>query len=147
MSQIFIPFNVPSLKNSRVSTPKGSFHSPTVRKYLQKLGVKKYSSKGYENYKTRPNLFEKAVKPMKDAFAPYSSSRKPPFLVGFWFIRDSKRKFDLINAMQILQDLLVAHGVIDDDNADILIPSPFMINCKWYSYDKERPWSDIGLLK
>ena len=132
--QIFIPFNVPSLKNSMVSTPKGSFHSKTVRKYLQKLGVKKYSSKGFENYKTRPNLFLEATEDLKKAI----KEQTPPAAIGFFFIRNSRRKFDIINAMQVVQDLLVAHGVIEDDNADYLIPMPIQIDGEWYKYDKEN---------
>jgi len=111
--------------------------SKTVRKYLQKLGVKKYSvsKKTVENYKTRPNLFEAAVKPMRDDL----KCRKPPHIIGFHFVRDSKRKFDIINAAQIIFDLLVAHGVIEDDDASHLIPMPIQINNAWYQIDKEFP--------
>lgn len=134
---VFIPFNTPSLKNSKVATSKGVFPSKTVRKYLQNLGVKKYScSKGtFENYKTRPNLFEKTVKPMREVFI----RRVPPYAIGLFFIRDSKRKFDWINAAQIICDLLTAHGVIEDDNMDFLIPQPIQIVNSWYTIDKERP--------
>lgn len=134
---IFIPFNVPSLKNSKVATSKGVFPSKTVRKYLQNLGVKKYScSKGtFENYKTRPNLFKKAVAPMKEALA----NRKPPHVIGLFFIRDSRRKFDLSNAQHIILDLLTAHQVVSDDNADVLISMPVRVCGSWYDIDKENP--------
>lgn len=134
---IFIEGNTPSLKNSKVATSKGVFPSKTVRKYLQNLGVKKYScSKGtYENYKTRPNLFEKAVGPMKG----FLSTRKPPYVISLFFIRNSKRKFDWINAAQIICDLLTAHGVIQDDNMDYLIPMPIQVAGSWYTVDTDRP--------
>lgn len=134
---IFIPFNTPSLKNSKVATSKGVFPSKTVRKYLQNLGIAKYScSKGtHVNYKTRPNLFEQAVEPMKETL----SLRKPPHEIGLFFIRDSKRKFDWINAVQIICDLLTAHSVIADDDMDNLIPIPINIAGSWYTVDKERP--------
>lgn len=139
---IFIEGNTPSLKNSKVATSKGVFPSKTVRKYLQSLGVKKYScSKGtFENYATRPNLFEAAVEVMKDTL----TDREPwpcqaPHVVGFFFIRDSKRKFDFINAAQIICDLLTAHGVIQDDNMDNLIPVPIQVAGSWYTIDKDRP--------
>jgi len=111
--------------------------SKTVRKYLQKLGVKKYSvsKKTVEDYKTRPNLFEAAVKSMRDEL----KCRKPPYLIGLHFVRDSKRKFDWMNSAAIICDLLVAHDVIEDDNMDYLIPSPFLINSVWYQIDKEFP--------
>ena len=49
---IFIPNNVPSLKNSKVKTGRGIFSSPTVNKYLRALGIQSFSSskkfvKGY----------------------------------------------------------------------------------------------------
>lgn len=134
---IFIPFNTPSLKNSKVYTAKGVFPSPSVRKYLQKIGVKKYSAcRGtFENYKTRPNLFEKAVEPMKEVL----TRSMPPYEVGLFFIRDSKRKFDWMNAAHIICDLLTAHGVIKDDNMDILIPTPIQIAGTWYTIDRDQP--------
>ena len=134
---IFIPGNVPSLKNSKVATSRGVFASKTVCHYLQDLGVRKYScSKGtFENYKTRPNLFEKAVEPMKEVLA----NREAPCVIGLFFIRNSKRKFDWINAVQIICDLLTAHGVIEDDNMDVLIPRPVKVAGSWYTIDRDRP--------
>ena len=135
--QIFIKGNVPSLKNSKVATSKGVFMSKTVRKYLQKLGVKSYSvsKKTVENYKTRPNLFEIAVAPMRE----YLRDKKPPYVIGLHFIRGTQHKADWINLAQIVCDLLVAHGVIFDDDMDHLIPSPYIILQRWYGYDKENP--------
>lgn len=134
---IFIPGNTPSLKNSKVATSKGVFPSKTVRKYMQSLGVKSYSCSRnyYVNYKTRPNLFEKAVEPMKEVLA----TRETPHEIGLFFIRNSKRKFDFINAAQIICDLLTAHGVINDDDMDNLIPMPIQVAGSWYTIDKERP--------
>ena len=136
--RIFIPGNVPSLKSSKVATAKGVFPSKTVRKYLQSLGVKKYSSRKrtVENYKTRPNLFEEAVVPMRIYLALF---RKPPYLIGFHFVRGTRHKFDFTNTTAIIEDLLVAHRVIEDDNMDILIPSPYLLGDLWYGYDKDRP--------
>ena len=134
---VFVPFNTPSLKNSKVYTANGVFPSPSVKKYLQKIGVKKYSvhEGTFENYKTRPNLFEKAVGPMKG----FLSTRKTPYEISLFFIRNSKRKFDWINAAQIICDLLTAHGVIQDDNMDYLIPMPIQVAGSWYTVDIERP--------
>lgn len=139
---IFVPGNVPSLKNSKVATSKGVFPSKTVRKYLQNLGVKKYScSRGtFENYKTRPNLFEEAVAPMKELFTQKEPVPYPiPCTIGLFFIRNSRRRFDWINAAQIICDLLTAHGVIHDDDMDNLIPMPIQVAGSWYTIDKERP--------
>ena len=138
--RLFIPGNVPSLKNSKVMTKRGIFHSKTVSKYLQKLGVKSYSAKDYENYVRRPNLFRDAVEPIKRAL----KDQKPPFVIGFFFIRGTRHRCDWINMVQILADLLVAHKVISDDNMDYLIPYPYMIDRQWYSYSKDKPgvWLD-----
>ncbi len=135
--RVFIPGNVPSLKNSKVATSKGVFMSKTVRKYLQYLGVKNYSvrKKTVESYKTRPNLFEEAIGQMRADLAHFN----PPHLIGFHFIRGTRHKFDFTNACAIICDLLVAHEVIEDDNMDILIPSPYQLDDLWYGYDKNHP--------
>jgi hypothetical protein len=132
--RFFIPFNVPSSKNSRVMAPgKGSFNSPAVSKYLQKLGVQHYSTskKVVKEYKTRPNLFKEVFKGI--TFKNYS-----PLILGYHPVRDSKRQFDLHNVFQIIGDLLTAHDIIEDDNADCLIPIPYEMNGKFYSVDKEN---------
>jgi hypothetical protein len=135
---IFIPFNVPSLKNSKkpVTLPGKDYTtfvpSDAVRKYLQKIGVKKYSGKKVECYTTRPNLFRQAV-------GDYFKDIQYPARIKFYFVRDTKRKFDFHNAVQIIADLLVAHGFIEDDNMDCFVPFPMFSNGKWYSVDKNRP--------
>lgn len=142
---IFLPGNVPSLKNSKVATKHGVFHSKTVRKYLQALGVKSFSARsGVENYKTRPNMFEMHFRGQFDDIS-------YPLPIGFHFVRSTKRQFDFHNAVQIIADLLVAHRFIEDDNMDCMIPIPMVINGKWYSVDKRQPgvivkvWHDLGL--
>ena len=142
MRYIYIPHNVPSAKNSKVKTEKGIFMSKSVRKYLQKIGVKNYSvsKKKYENYKTKPNLFAEAIAKMKDDL----SNEKSPHVIAFHFIRDSKRKFDFHNAVQIVADLLVSHGVIPDDDMDNFIPEAMMVEGLWYKVDKEKAGVIIG---
>ena len=143
--QIFIPGNVPSLKNSKIATTKGVFASKTVRHYLQDLGIRGYSlrERAVQEYQRRPNLFRAAIKPM------LSADIKIPHLIGLYFIRDSNRQFDWINAAQIIFDLLVAHRVITDDSMRYLVPSPFLSGKDmaevwgvpentWYCVDKER---------
>jgi len=132
--EIFIPYNVPSLKNSKVKTVRGVFFSKTVRKYLQKLGVKNYhmQTKQIENYKKRINQFQAIV-------AGQFKGVGYPLELGFHFVRDTNRKFDYINAMQIIQDLLVAHGCIIDDDCDHLVPYVYKRNGKYYTVNKEDP--------
>lgn len=54
-------------------------------------------------------------------------------------MRATRHKFDFHNAVQIVADLLVSHGYIEDDNMDYFIPMPYKDDDKWYTYDKENP--------
>ena len=133
----FIKGNVPSLKNSKVKTSSGIFASKTVTKYLRSLGIQSYSAsrkvvKGYSDI-NRPNLFLKSLEGFKESITSY------PIKLGFYFIRDSRRKFDMGNVCQIILDLLTAHNLIEDDNVDFILPYPMLNdegNC--YEVDKEN---------
>ena len=134
---IFIPGNVPSSKNSRINTTKGSFASKTVKSYLNSLGIQSYSSskklvKGYVN---KPNLIES----LKEDFLKQTSGKELPLEIGFHFIRDSKRKFDFHNIVQVVLDLMTAHDIIIDDNMDCVIPFALKMDSKFYSVNKENP--------
>lgn len=134
---IFIPGNVPSSKNSRINTVKGSFASKTVKSYLNNLGIQSYSSskklvKGYVN---KPNLIES----LREDFLKQTSGKELPLEIGFHFIRDSKRKFDFHNIVQVVLDLMTAHDIIIDDNMDCVIPFALKMDSKFYSVDKENP--------
>lgn len=131
---IFIPGNVPSLKNSKVKTGKGIFHSKTVQNYLRQLGIQSYSpsKKIVKEYKTRENEFRKAI-------GNYFDNAKYPLIIKFHFVRNSKRQFDIINVQQIILDLLTAHNFIADDNADCIIPAVFRMNNNYYTIDKNKP--------
>ncbi len=72
---IFIPGNVPSLKNSKIKTARGIFPSKTVMKYLRSLGIQKYSVSKKEviGFKTRDNLFENLRSSWFKLTGPYCS--------------------------------------------------------------------------
>lgn len=141
--ELFIPGNVPSLKNSKIKTSKGIFPSKTVVKYLRLHGIKKYSvgKKEVVGCVKRPNTFRQIFEEV--------GWEKPShrIVLGFHFIRKSKHKFDFNNATQIIQDLMAAHDFIEDDNMDWLIPIPITSNLKaslnykkdFFTYDKENP--------
>jgi hypothetical protein len=143
---IFIPGNVPSLKNSKIKTSRGIFPSKTVVKYLRNLGIQQYSlrRKEIKGYKIRPNLFEEF---RSDWFKLTGEGRPNPIVVGIHFVRGSKHKFDFHNATQIIADLLVAHDFIDDDDMDNFIPIPLKHKGLWYSYDKDNPGVYLRVLK
>ncbi len=128
---IFIPTNTPSLKNSKIWTGRRLIPSKTVREYI------KSSEKDYANN--------------KDKFLELIKDKKKPYLIGFHFIRKSKHKFDFINACQIVQDLMVTHGWLEDDNMDEMIPVCFLKydmdkNHYGFTYDKENPGVEITIL-
>jgi hypothetical protein len=147
---IFIPGNVPSLKNSKVKTGRGIFASPTVTKYLRKLGIQRFSSGkkevvGYVD-KTRPNVIES----FREDVAKMCIGKENPLFIGFHQVRNSKRKFDFGNSVELIQDLFTAHDFITDDNVEYVFPVPMtqdgrlpttdnLRDEQWYSVDKENP--------
>lgn len=125
---IFISGNVPSSKNSKRWTGKFLISNEATQKY------KKASAKEYDI-----NAFEFCDEVFKNNIP-------KPIKVGFHFVRKSKHKFDFINACQVVQDLMVYHEWITDDNMDELLPFPLEINGSYYSYDKENPGVYIKIL-
>lgn len=136
-SLIFIPNNVPSLKNSKVKATNGIFMSKTVKKYLGLLGIQTYSAsrKEVKGYVKRPNEFEK----IREQFENQKLDKNIPYLLGYHFVRSTKRDFDFNNATQIIQDLLVAHDMFEDDCTRITIPIPIRMEGEFYTVDKENP--------
>lgn len=136
---VFIKHNTPSSKNSRI---KGKFFSKPVQKYLRNYGIKSFSSskKTVERYVTIPMTFP--VEELKELF----KDKEYPIVLGFHFVRDSKRRWDIINIMQIILDLLTAFSIIEDDAADYIIPMPFEIDGKYWSYDKLAPGVHLKIL-
>lgn len=134
---IFIPGEVPSSKNSKeigyIFLKKGSpgkifverngnfmpvrlnlLHSKTTTRYIKEHSI---------DYIARKVDFQRIAKN-------YTS----PYRLCFKFIRGSRRKFDYINAAQIVQDLMVQYGWITDDNCDEV--KPYFLD---YEYDKNNP--------
>ena len=120
--EIFIPGNVSSSKNGKQWTGKYLIHSKATRNYIKK-------SKSYyiENK-------QKFIDMLGD-------NPTYPIVVDFYFIRNSKRKFDYINPAQTVQDLMVEYGWVEDDNCDIIIP-----HFSGYHIDKENSGVIIKVL-
>lgn len=104
VESIFIKGNIPSSKNSKQWTGKMLISSKTVRAY-----EKNYSFQWY---------LQENIKKFKELL----KGKSKPYRIGFYFIRDSVRKFDYINAAQLPCDLMVKAGMIDDDNCNEIIP-------------------------
>lgn len=141
MKSIFIPYNIPSSKNSKIATSKGVFHSKAVGKFLRDIGIMNYSvtKRTVQFYKTKPCLFPH--KELKELF----KDAKYPVEVGVHFVRKTKADFDFHNACQIIFDLLVAFEIIPDDSMKYVVPCAFQYNEQWYTIDKEKPGAYITL--
>lgn len=144
---VFIPGNVPSLKNSKVKTSRGIFPSKTVVNYLRSLNIQTFSSskkivKGYKD-KDKPNLFLKAIEPLGQALLDYPEK---PVFIGLHFVRKTKADFDFNNGNQLICDLLTAHDIIEDDCMRLIVPIPFRRNGLWYTVDKDNPGVYLKLI-
>ena len=126
MKEIFIPFNVPSSKNSKQWTGKMLIHSKVTRNYI------KDTKKFYVQAKAE---FDKLVSD-RTGIEPSSILH-----IDMYFVRSSKRKFDYINPAQTVQDLMVKWEWIEDDNCDIIVP-----HFSGYHVDKENPGVIIKVL-
>ena len=117
----FIPGNVPSSKNGRRWTGKYFIASKAVMNY------RKATKECYTKY--------------AEEFKAEVAKQKLPVKVSFEFIRGSRHKFDYINPAQTVQDDMVKHGWLEDDNAENI--NPYFIQ---YKYDKKNPgvWIEIN---
>lgn len=111
--KIFIAGHVPSSKNSMRVGNKCLFYSKPVRRYLAA------TAKEWKEHAT--------------AFRQLYDSLPKPVSVELKFIRGSRHRFDYINACQIIADLMVKNGWVEDDNADCFTPI-FLP----YEYNKEN---------
>ena len=118
----FIPGNVPSSKNGRRWTGKYFISSKATTKYRK--DTKQYYVK------------------LRKSFTEELSKYKLPVKISFKFIRGTKHKFDYINPAQTVQDDMVKHGWLPDDDCSLLIPV-----FEPYEYDKKNPGVEIKLIK
>ena len=114
MNSFFILGNVPSSKNGKRWTGKYLIHSKTTMRYIKE---------------TKEDYLR-----LKDKFVKEISKQEAPYTISFKFIRNSKRKFDYVNPLQTVQDLMVKYGWIEDDNATFLLPV-----FEPYEYNKIKP--------
>jgi hypothetical protein len=140
---IFIPGEVPSSKNSK-----------EIGYFFLKAGTpaKIFVERGGKFLPVRLNLMhsDTTKRYIKDHSVDYMSKKveflnmikgfSSPYRICFKFIRGSRRKFDYINAAQIVQDMMVEYGWITDDNCDEL--RPYFLE---YEYDKKNPGVIISI--
>lgn len=123
---IFIAGNTPSSKNSKqfVTLKNGKkllLNSKIVRKYIDKSEI---------DWRFNKTEFFKMLK-----------GKNKPYKIELYFIRDSKRKFDYINAAQIIFDLMQEYEYIEDDDSTNIIPI-----FKGFEVDKARAGVEIEVL-
>lgn len=109
---VFIPGNVPSLKNSKRLVPVRGRTIPIPSK-THAAYVKTSTPHWIEN---------------KAAFKYMTEGKKPPYTINFYFVRNSKRLFDYDNAISTLQDMMISKDPpilwLPDDNCDWILPRP-----------------------
>lgn len=123
---IFIAGNTPSSKNSKqfVTLKNGKkllLNSKIVRKYIDKSEM---------DWRFNKTEFFKMLK-----------GKNKPYKIELYFIRDSRRRFDYINAAQIIFDLMQEYGYIEDDDSTNVIPI-----FKGFEVDKTRAGVKIEVL-
>lgn len=115
---IFIPGNVPSSKNSKQWTGTKLIWSKSARDYREATQWLWASEAG--------------------RFRDLTKEMSKPLVVAFYFVRDSRRKFDFVNPLQTVQDMMVSYGWIADDNIDEMIPVPVSVDGRFYHVDKDK---------
>jgi len=142
---IFIKGQIPSLKNSKVKTAHGIFPSKTVTNFLRSYGIKHFSSskKTVEGYARTPDTF----KPIADRLRQELTKFDKPYKLQFYFVRKTKNRFDIGNSIEILADLFTSYDVWEDDNCDIFLPFPWIIDNSCYKVDKNNPGVYIKVIK
>ena len=119
---IFIYGNVPSSKNSKVWTGKLLINNSRVYRY------KKQAELQFEAHRNR--------------FLKAAEKKSLPLQVKFTFYRETQQRFDFNNISQIVCDLMVSAGWIEDDSYKYLVPvfNPEVI------IDKMNPGVKIEIL-
>ena len=120
---IFIPNNVPSSKNA-----KRAFKGIVLESLL------------CVEYRKNTKMHWKVFKPR---FLKMIEGKEKPYRIEMMFIRDSKRRSDYHNLVQLPFDLMTDNEWIDDDNMDEVVPVPPYMP---YAIDKLIPGLIIKVL-
>ena len=135
---LWLPVNVPSLKNSKeiVTVPTNSSAcckapvfpgKPPICSHCKKPTVKDKSfrlipSKTVAKYiKTTQLIYDNAVNRNR-VKSWIAASETMPFYLGMYFVRERDNVWDFNNATQIITDLFKRYGYIEDDDVRNLIP-------------------------
>lgn len=134
-NNLYIPFNVPSSKNSkRVVRPHKRDGSPILRKSTGKQLTMVINSDAVMRYKVAVKDYFLKLRP---SFRQLTYNKARPIRLEFFFIRESKAAWDFNNISQIIQDLMKLHEWIEDDQVDLLLVYP-PLKQPYYMVDKDR---------
>lgn len=120
---IFIPGNVPSSKNLK-----------------RAFGNKLITGKRVVEYKKATDVHWRIF---KSRFLEMVIGKEKPYRVEVFFVRDSRRKADFHNLIQLPADLMVEHGFLFDDNMDEVV---FIPKIPAYGIDKKMAGVIIRVL-
>lgn len=87
--------------------------------------------------------FAPQMEELRDAFISECESQlenRKPLKIAFKIYRKTRRRFDYVNIIQSLLDLMVKHNWIIDDNADEILPV-----FREYEVDKDNPRVEISI--
>lgn len=98
-----IGLNVPSKKNSKIITKSKRVISSKLVQY-------------YERW------CSPILKQQLPTWQKMIQNKSLPLKVSFYFYRDSKRKWDFVNIVQVLADLMQKEGYLIDDDTKNFIP-------------------------
>ena len=128
---VFITGNTPSSKNSkRIITITNKKTGKKTTRLINSEVTEKYIKNSKADWILNKNNFKKMIK-----------DKEKPYKIELYFIRDSKRRFDYINAAQIIFDLMQEYGYIEDDDSTNIIPI-----FKGVEVDKTRAGVEIRVL-
>ena len=88
-------------------------------------------SKAYEHYERNAGVY------LPRCRTPIAS----PVEITARFFMAARRKVDLTNLLEALDDCLVAHGVLDDDNSGIIVSH----DGSRVLYDRENPRTEVTI--
>jgi hypothetical protein len=129
--RIFISGEVRSSKNSRqlkmvTRTIKATGQKKIVPISENSKAAKKYKEDTCWYYKLFASSFRKMLE-----------NKQKPYVIEFQFVRQFHSKWDFANMIQIVQDMMVEYGWLDDDNVSEILPVPNIENP--YLIDPKRP--------
>lgn len=120
MITITVPFELYSSKNSK----RILFNKATGRSFVAKSKQSEQNEKDLISF----------LSLMRGQFSGMIKGKEKPYRLHFKIYRQTKRRFDYVNIIQGLLDAMTKSGLIEDDNADILIPV-----FEPYEVDKNNP--------